>query len=93
MTDNDVTLPEIYRVLERVELRLEQSIKDHEAAQHSFRNRLEVSNLRVENIDTRLKAAEGSIANIAVYVAKVAGGVATLIGLLFSGLSIFWKKP
>lgn len=64
MTDQDVTLAEVYRAVQAVDKRLAKSVEDREQSEHAFRNRLEASNLKVAVLDARLTAAEKTIGDI-----------------------------
>lgn len=94
MTDQEVTLGEIYRSLQRLEAafiahQVDQRTKNHEliAKIQNVVGPLGIFDTRLSSVETRVEKLEPRVDSVVVHAAFVAGGIAAL-GFV---ISLVWK--
>lgn len=90
MTDQEVTLGEIYRSLQRLEAALIAHLADSRTRQLELTDKLESIaplSVRVSVTEARLDKLEPKVDSSTVYAAWVAGGVAAIVFLV----QVLWK--
>lgn len=90
MTDNDITLAEVYRAVLAVDARLRLSDSAREQTEHSFRNKLEVTNLKAAVLETRVEAVESAVEKASDPAARWGSAGAFVSSLIAAWLA--WKS-
>lgn len=98
MNDGDVTLGELYRLLERVEKKIDETNTYAHTESHDLRNaisvnstKLEILRLKTEGIEKSVSGVDGRVDKIYQQASMLAAVVSSLIWAALQLLASWWK--